>query len=158
MHDQPPGFEESVKAGHASGLNGKAIAIFFVLFVITLPTILTCLYFFLGSEIRRQARHEAAPFPLGALPPVAVDQPLQPSPTHPTLPWQDLPLLRNTARETLQTGGPIPGDPTHIRLPIDRAMQLFLARGGLHAATQPATRPADPSILPTRPATVENRT
>jgi hypothetical protein len=82
-------------------------------------------------------------------------QPLQPSVTHPTLPREDMAALRTRQLDHLNSEGSLPGDPNHIHIPIQRAIDLLLQRG---SATMPQTPSTQPYLLDKPPVSVENRT
>jgi hypothetical protein len=157
MPEQSPSFQTSIRHGHeVSTISaGGVVKFLFLFFVPATIAVHVGIYYLLGYNVRNQKRLEPPPFPLGVEHATTLPQPLQPGIAHNLLPWQDLPLLRSQELQALRTGGPLPDDPAHVHIPIDRAMQLFLQRGGLHPATQPTTRPEQ---IDTRPATVENRT
>ena len=50
---------------------------------------------------------------------------LQPSPDHPTNPWEDRPALRAAPEKRINVYGPLPAEPGYARIPIHRAMQLL---------------------------------
>ncbi|HVX84896.1 MAG TPA: hypothetical protein VH253_08780 [Phycisphaerae bacterium] len=168
MPDGPRPSTDTLRAGHElSGVAHRGIGIFVLWFFATAIALHVFLWFFLAYEVHREARSEPGPFALGADRPTTIPQPLQPSIAHNSLPWQDLPALRDSQLQQLNSAGPIPADPAHVHIPIDHAIQLFLQNGGLStkpnpAATAPAPPPAQtqPWIIPNsaRPKTVENRT
>ncbi len=170
MPDAPRPAPASIHAGHElKGVAHRGIGIFILWFFGTAVALFILLWLFLAYEVHRESRNEAGPFALGTDRPTTLPQPLQPSIARNVLPWQDLPPLRDGQLQHLNSAGPIPGDPAHVHIPIDHAMQLCLQHGGLSttpnpAATTPASPPrsaeTQPWIIPNqdRPRTVENRT
>ena len=123
-------------------------------FILAGALILPGIWWMEGAVIRSQHR-AAAPI----AEPLQLPQPLQPTPAHPQLPWQDMATLRAAQVSKLHSYGPAPDG--HATIPIDRAMDLLLESGRLKQSwTNPATQPYH---LETQPAprvkpSVENRT
>ncbi len=87
-----------------------------------------------------------------------LQQPLQPSPGHPLLPWQDMAALRTLQEQKLNGYGPVGEDRAHI--PIDRAIDLLIQSGELNRSWKnPTTQPYqfETSPPPRVEPSVENR-
>jgi len=83
--------------------------------------------------------------------PTELPQPLQPSPGHPQLPWQDMAALRAAQEQRLNSSGP-----DHIA--IQQAMEQLLRSGALTRPWQnPGTQPYQRPRSEDKPS-VENRT
>jgi hypothetical protein len=90
-------------------------------------------------------------------------QPLQPSPGHPALPWEDMAAMRAAQEKELHSYGATAASPAagHVRIPIERAIDLLLQSGELrrpwvNPATQPYRMETQPA--PRSKPSVENRT
>jgi hypothetical protein len=131
-------------------LGVRGIVIFIVCFILTLAVLfLTLRSWYHTSQV---SPTRLAP----ALPP-ALPQPLQPSVAHPNFPWDDLTLLKQKQEFLLRTGGAIPGDSKHVRIPIDEAMDRLLKSGELNKEWTPTSRPWIKPPQEYSPS-VENRT
>ncbi len=87
-----------------------------------------------------------------------LQQPLQPSAGHASVPWEDMAALRARQEGWLHSSGALPGDAGHRHISIDAAMDELLKSGELtrpwkNPTTMPYQRPADEG----KPG-VENRT
>jgi hypothetical protein len=149
MHD-------SAKKHELSGINVRGVALFIAIFIPSTFLILTLVWLLYGRLVHHLARTEIAPSPIGQDPLTHLDQPLQPSPGHPTLDWQDLTAIKDSQLHQLTTAGPLPNDPTHAHIPITRAMRLLLQSGALKKP--PATPTTQPYLNTTQPTPTENRT
>jgi hypothetical protein len=144
-----PGFD-------ASRIHVKGVVYFTIGFVLTMAGILLSLWYFeAGVQGRPRPTDLAHPRESRPLP-----QPLQPSPDHPTLPWQDMQALRQAQEERLNSAGPNADPAGTFHIPIDKAIDRLLDSGTLNQpwqnpSTQPYTRP--PNETPQSPS-VENRT
>jgi hypothetical protein len=133
-----------------STVNTRGLLYFWVGFALSLAALLGGVRLWHGPFVSSTARLQSE---VPSLP-----QPLQPSVGHPVLPWEDLEALHQRQEAELHSGGPIPGDPAHVRLPIDAAMDRLLKSGALTQpwkppATLPWQRPREENTH-----TVENRT
>jgi len=145
---ETPGYDGS--RVHVGG-----VFIFLLCFAITMAVIFLATWGFerrLVGPVRPQDRAQPKE-------PLPLPQPLQPSPGHPALPWQDLAALRQRQQRELRLGAPAAAD-HGPHLPIDKAIDELLNSGVLNRpwknpATQPYMRPADEK--PALPS-VENRT
>lgn len=146
----------SITAGHEiSGVNTFGVWVFIASFVIVGLALHVVLYFILGGIVKHVRQNERKPPVIGMPLPDDLDQPLQPSPGHPTLPWQDLAAMKAAQEARLHSYGRIPNDPAHARIPIDRAMELLLQSGALKQ--KPNAADTQPYINTTQPAPTENR-
>ena len=148
---------EQVAAKHElSSVSTRGVFIFMAAFLATGA----CLHFFglftLNLLDRRAMKQEPSPSPIGVVRDSHLDQPLQPSPGHPTLPSQDLEAMKVEQNAALHSYAPISGNGSHARIPIDRAMQLLLDSGALKVP--PKAADTQPYINTTQPASTENRT
>jgi hypothetical protein len=138
-----------------SGIHTRGIWTFIAIFIPSAFLILLFVWLTYGAIVHHLARSEAHAPLIGQDTPT-LDQPLQPSPGHPTLDWQDLTALKHSQLHQLTTYGPLPKNLTHAHIPIDRAMQLLLQSGSLDAPpTSPTTQPY---LNTTQPTPTENRT
>ncbi len=146
--------------GHEmSGVNVRAIGVFILCFIVAGGGLLSGMAFLMGALDRHVHRGESGAMPAAARGSLSVDQPLQPSPGHPTLDWQDAVAMKAAQQKELNSYGVLAGDPKHLRIPIDRAIHLLVEKQLL--ASPPATDgPANtqPYINTTQPSSTENRT
>jgi hypothetical protein len=131
-------------------LGVRGIVIFIICFALTL----TVLFLVLRAWYQTS---QVSPTRLAPALPPALPQPLQPSMGHPSLPRDDLALLRQEQELLLRTGGAIPGDSRHVRIPIDEAMDRLLKSGVLKQEWTPTSQPWIKPPQEYSP-TVENRT
>jgi hypothetical protein len=143
-------------AHELSGVHTRGIWIFFACFLASLFLIFVLVWLTYGGLVRHLAPSERASSPLTNDSPLHLDQPLQPSPNHPSLPWQDLTAMKSAQTAALNSYGPLPNDPTHAHIPITRAMQLLLQSGTLQTSEKSPT--TQPYINTTQPTPTENRT
>lgn len=142
---------DSNNNGYAStAIHLPPMIYFLLIFAASLALILGGIRLFYSVSASKRIAQSVADSP-------ALDQPLQPSPSHPTLPWEDMQRLRDSQQDLLHNGGPDPNDPTHMHIPIDRAIDMLLKSGALTRrwapTTQPWQRPANEKT-----SSVENRT
>lgn len=151
---QVPGTEPT-SSYETSEVHVRTMLWFVAGFIVSMAVILTALWWI---------QKPLTPHNLGdSRPPRApvLEQPLQPSPGHETLDWQDLAAMRDRQQKQLESYGPIAGDPAHAHIPIDRAMDLLLNHGELQQSWTLPTTP--PYKMETQPSpyvkpTVRNRT
>jgi hypothetical protein len=135
-----------------AGVHVRAVGWFVVGFFVTGAVLLAVVFWMQGWI---EGRDKPADTRIEAL---EVDQPLQPSPAHPLLPWQDMAALRERQESALRNGGPAAGGGGGgVRIPIDRAMEQLLESGALKGSW-PATQPYQLETRPYAHRAVENRT
>ena len=146
--------------GHEiSGVNVRGVGVFFAYFVATGSVILIGLWFLMGKIVHHVDRGGIPRSSLRQTDVFAKDQPLQPSPGHPTLDWQDAAAMKAEQTRPLNTYGRIPGDSSHVRIPIGRAMHLIVEKQLLtHPSANTQSASTQPYINTTQPTTTENRT
>jgi hypothetical protein len=149
MHDPTPTHELTT-------INVRGTGIFIAIFIPSTFAVLVLVWLIYGGLVHHIAHTEISPSPIGQDPLTHLDQPLQPSPGHPTLDWQDLTTLKQSQTKQLTTYGSLPNDPTHAHIPITRAMQLLLQNGSL--TSPPAAPTTQPYLNTTQPTPTENRT
>ncbi|MGN6371084.1 MAG: hypothetical protein ACTHN5_22750 [Phycisphaerae bacterium] len=146
-----------VEAKHElSGASSRGIWRFILCFVLTMGLIHVGLWLTLGGMNHYVGMHESLPPPIGEPRPRQLEQPLQPAPGHPTSPAQDLAEMKAEQLQRLNSYGPIKGDPGHVHIPIDRAMEMLLQSGELRKPVNGAD--TQPYINPTTQPSTENRT
>ncbi|HEY4330341.1 MAG TPA: hypothetical protein VGN88_11440 [Phycisphaerae bacterium] len=150
----PPGVAES-PGYDLSGIHVPGILVFLICFALAMAGILAYVW-----RMQGQMQGAGPVQDMREEPGRSLSQPLQPSPEHPTLPWQDLAALRASQEAFLHSAGKLEHDPAHRHIPIDQAMDQLLKSGTLsepwkNPATQPYLRP--PAEKPATPS-VENRT
>ena len=153
-HEHIPG-TKPVSGYEAAGVRVRAMAWFVVGFVLSVAVILVGLWW-LEKPFIRGGYSESRE--LGQF---QVDQPLEPSPGHPQLPWEDLKSLQHEQEARLDGYGILPGDPSRAHIPISRAMDLLLQGGDLNKAwSAPTTMPYKMETEPSPYTTpsVRNRT
>jgi len=139
----------------AAEISFRAIAWFVLAFALSLAVIVIGLWWLEKPFIRGNFSESR---PIRTL---DVDQPLQPSPGHPQLPWEDLASRRHEQLAALNAYGPLNGDPSRSRIPISRAMDLLLQSGNLNKPwVAPTTMPYKIETQPSPYATptIRNRT
>jgi hypothetical protein len=137
-----------------SRVSTRGVFWFLIFFALTGVALLAALWWYQSLLLRHTPVTANAPH---AIPPATVPQPLQPSPGHPLLPWQDMAALRATQEARLHSAGPLLNDPTHRRIPIDEAIDRLLRSGDLAKPWQNTTQPYQYPATQRAP-TVENRT
>ncbi len=143
----------------SAGVNTRGVGIFIVCFVTFGGVMFTAMWLTLGTFMRQVHPHETTVSVVGTNGDTEMDQPLQPSPGHPTLDWQDLSAMKAAQIKGLRTYAAIPNDPAHVKIPIDRAMQLLIESKSLAIPPNPEAVPStQPYIDTTQPAPTENRT
>lgn len=153
-HQHLPG-TKPVSGYQEMGVNVRAMAWFVVGFALSVAAIVIGLWWLEKPFIRGDFSEDRSPRALD------VEQPLQPSPGHPAMPWDDLEAMRHDQETRLNNFGPLAGDPSHVHIPIDRAMEMLLQSGDLTKSwSPPATLPFKMETQPSpyvKP-TVRNRT
>ena len=148
---------ETIRARHElSGVNARGVFWFILWFVMSAGVIHLLVWWTLGGMNRREVEREAGASPIGEGRLRELDQPLQPSPGHPTVPAQDLSAMKAEQLSRLHSYGPLEGDAGHVHIPIERAMEMLLQSGELKKPVKGAE--TQPFINQTQPAPTENRT
>jgi hypothetical protein len=135
-----PSAEESLRRGHElrDAHMGPIIKFMVILVVATavIHTLLLGMEKFLKHEnekaepVSSPFAQEDRPAPPGPL--------LQPSPSHPQKPSEDMEALRAEWHKALTTYGRVEGQPERARIPIERAINLAVAGKLPRASTQPS--------------------
>jgi hypothetical protein len=147
----------TIEAKHElSGANARGIFWFILCFILTMGLIHLVLWLTLGGLNKHEAKQTVGPSPIGEPRPRNLDQPLQPAPGHPFSPAQDLAEMKREQLSRLHSYGSVQGDPAHVHIPIDRAMEMLLQSGELKKVGKEAD--TQPFINQTQPAPTENRT
>lgn len=136
-HDEAPSTNpDSIALGYeASRVSVRGLFWFFVGFVSFGLLMHLLLWWVLGVLVRASAPDTPPRSPFAAQIAPTPAAPLQPSPSHPTLAWQDFRSMRQHEDRELSRYARTAGD--HASIPIERAMELALQHGIL------TTRPAN---------------
>jgi hypothetical protein len=143
MHEsapQPPPSPELIARGHESStITLRAFVIFLVGLVGTIVVVNVVIWLAMIGFERMTQRRDPEISPLAQREPITPPQPwLQPSPAQGVAPAseaQDLARLR-AAEDTVLKSYAVDNRTGSVRIPIDRAMEIFLSRQG--ATTQPS--------------------
>ena len=149
-HANKPVHEETEPRYDKSRVHVTGVLWFALGFVLTTAG-LVALVWWIEQGMERHA-------PMATPAKLPLNQPLQPSPQHPTLPWEDLAAMRQGQLERLHSYGELDGGKAHV--PIERAMDLLLQSRELNRTWNAAagTQPARTETQPVRvKPSVENR-
>ena len=137
---QTPSDAPNDAAGYESrDISVRAIVIFMVTMFASAAVIHWGVWGLMGTFERHNAANDHTPSPFADRHAPPPEPRLQPSVAHAALPYEDMNALKARWKAELSSYGVVEGRPERGRIPIDRAMELFVQRG-LAASNPPTTQ------------------